>query len=127
MKCPIGKSALFLALAMLAACHSPNQEGAAKAAAPVDRYDVGRMDLNPAPATLTTQRHTGTFSKGSALSLDAAVKPLDPNPVKEIQIDVTHKVIDLAPGVKFSAWTFGDQVPGPDRARARGRQGASSR
>src|SRR3546814_2760911 len=28
------------------------------------------------------------------------------------------KVIDLAPGVKFSAWTFGDQVPGPSiRAR----------
>jgi nitrite reductase (NO-forming) len=33
--------------------------------------------------------------------------------VKEIRLDTTHKVIELAPGVKFSAWTFGDQVPGP--------------
>jgi mono/diheme cytochrome c family protein len=47
------------------------------------------------------------------LSLDAAVKPLVADPVKEIRLDTTHKVIEIAPGVKFSAWTFGDQVPGP--------------
>ena len=45
--------------------------------------------------------------------MDAAVKPLDPAPVKEIRLDTTHKIIEIAPGVKFSAWTFGDQVPGP--------------
>src|SRR5262249_43132401 len=32
---------------------------------------------------------------------------------EEIHIDTTHKIIEIAPGVKFSAWTFGDQVPGP--------------
>ena len=110
----IRKSAILVAAAVLAAaCHAPGPDGATGAAKRADPYDVGRMDLNPPPAQLSTQRHTGSFSKGSALSLDAAVKPLDPNPVKEIQIDVTHKVIDLAPGVKFTAWTFGDQVPGP--------------
>jgi nitrite reductase (NO-forming) len=109
----IAPSALVLILMAAAACHYPNQEGVANAPAPADRYDVGRMDLNPPPAQVTAQRHTGTFSKGSALSLDAAVRPLDRNPVKEIQIDVTHTVIDLAPGVKFTAWTFGGQVPGP--------------
>jgi nitrite reductase (NO-forming) len=30
-----------------------------------------------------------------------------------VRLDTTHKVIEIAPGVKFSAWTFGDQVPGP--------------
>jgi copper-containing nitrite reductase len=30
-----------------------------------------------------------------------------------VQLDTTHKIIEIAPGVKFSAWTFGDQVPGP--------------
>ena len=50
--------------------------------------------------------------------MDAALKPLDPAPVKEIRLDTTHKIIEIAPGVKFSAWTFGDQVPGPTvRAR----------
>ena len=45
--------------------------------------------------------------------MEAALKPLDPAPVKEIRLDTTHKIIEIAPGVKFSAWTFGDQVPGP--------------
>lgn len=47
------------------------------------------------------------------MSFDAVLKPLDPAPVKDIQIDTTHKVIGLAPVVKFSDWTFGNQVPGP--------------
>jgi nitrite reductase (NO-forming) len=41
------------------------------------------------------------------------VKPLVADTVKEIRLDTTHKIIEIAPGVKFSAWTFGDQVPGP--------------
>jgi nitrite reductase (NO-forming) len=50
--------------------------------------------------------------------MDAALKPLDPAPVKTVRLDTTHKIIDIAPGVKYSAWTFGDQVPGPTvRAR----------
>jgi nitrite reductase (NO-forming) len=38
--------------------------------------------------------------------------------LKEIRLDTTHKIIEIAPGVKFAAWTFGNQVPGPTvRAR----------
>ena len=32
--------------------------------------------------------------------------------MKTVRLDTTHKIIEIAPGVKFSAWTFGDQVPG---------------
>ncbi|HET7546279.1 MAG TPA: multicopper oxidase domain-containing protein [Usitatibacter sp.] len=98
-----------LALVALAACHS----GDKAAAKPLDKYDTARMDFSPPPAKVENVRHTGSFSKGSALSLGADVKPLVPEQVKEIQIDVTHKIIDLAPGVKYAAWTFGDHVPGP--------------
>lgn len=57
---------------------------------PPDLYDPAKMDL----------------------------KPLDPSPVKTVRLDTTHKIIEIAPGVKFSAWTFGDHVPGPTiRAR----------
>jgi nitrite reductase (NO-forming) len=45
--------------------------------------------------------------------MEPAVKPLDRTEVKEVRLDTTHKVIEIASGVKFSAWTFGDQVPGP--------------
>ncbi|NML45209.1 multicopper oxidase domain-containing protein [Ramlibacter sp. G-1-2-2] len=83
------------------------------AAASHPTYDEKDMVFGAPAAVVTSERHTGTFSLGSALSTLPAVKPLDPAPVKEIRLDTTHKIIDLAPGVKFSAWTFGDQVPGP--------------
>jgi nitrite reductase (NO-forming) len=76
-------------------------------------HDMAGMTFGAPPATVTTERHTGPFAQGSALSMEAALKPLDPAPVKEVRLDTTHKIIELAPGVKFSAWTFGDQVPGP--------------
>jgi nitrite reductase (NO-forming) len=85
----------------------------AQSAASGDRYDIAKMDLKPPPAVLSSERHTGAFAQGSALSMDAAVKPLVADATKEIRLDTTHKIIEIAPGVRFSAWTFGDQVPGP--------------
>jgi nitrite reductase (NO-forming) len=111
--------AALLAALQLAGCGkgdvptspAPAPEKAPAAAA--DPYDLSKMDFKPGPASVTFERHTGAFATGDALSMDAAVKPLSPAPVKEIRLDTTHKVIEIAPGVKFSAWTFGDQVPGP--------------
>src|SRR5690349_22067205 len=83
-----------------------------------DRYDPARMDLKPVPAKLSSDRHKGAFASGNSLSPGAELKALDPSPVKEVRLDTVHKIIEIAPGVKFSAWTFGDQVPGPTiRAR----------
>jgi nitrite reductase (NO-forming) len=97
-----------LALATLGACSQP----------PPDPYDVSKMDLKPVPSKMSAERHTGAFAEGSALSMDATLKALDPSPVKTIRLDTAHKIIEIAPGVKFSAWTFGNQVPGPTvRAR----------
>lgn len=105
--------ALVLGLsAALAACNRA-EPPKADAAAPADPYDITKMDFKPGKASISNERHTGPFASGSALSLDAAVKPLAPENVKEVRLDTTHKVIEIAPGVKFSAWTFGDQVPGP--------------
>jgi nitrite reductase (NO-forming) len=82
-------------------------------AAPDDAYAPSKMDFNPGPAKMSAERHTGPFADGDALSMDGVVKPLVQNPVKEIRLDTTHKLIELAPGIRFTAWTFGDQVPGP--------------
>ncbi len=113
--------AVACSLLGLAACNPAEQasrpNGAASAqvsaASAADPYDPAKMDFKPGPASISTERHTGAFAAGSALSMDAAVKPWSPDPVKEIRLDTTHKIIEIAPGVKFSAWTFGDQVPGP--------------
>jgi nitrite reductase (NO-forming) len=83
-----------------------------------DAYDPSMMDLKPIPAKLTSERHQGAFADGAALSMGAELKPLDPAPVKTVRLDTAHKIIEIAPGVKYSAWTFGNQVPGPTvRAR----------
>ena len=122
MKRTAASIASLALLTLAAGCFNPgpdgagpkkDQPGAAAKASGADPYDPAKMDLKPAPAVLSQDRHTGAFAQGSALSMDARVKPLDPAPVKEVRLDTTHKIIDLAPGVKFSAWTFGDTVPGP--------------
>ena len=114
MKFRLAVAVVALAILLLTACTSPVEQPAAKA----DPYDVTLMDLKPTPASISSERHTGPFSSGNALSLTAELKPLDPAPVKTIQLDTSHKIIEIAPGVKFNAWTFGDQVPGPTvRAR----------
>jgi len=78
-----------------------------------DAYDQSKMDLKPTPAKLSTERHQGAFAEGAALSMGAELKPLDPAPVKAVRLDTVHKSIEIAPDVKYSAWTFGNQVPGP--------------
>ena len=101
--------AALAAASTLAAC----DRGASE---PADPYAGVRLESPP--AKITAERHKGAFAEGAALSMDAQLKPLDPSPVKTVRLDTTHKLIDIAPGVKFSAWTFGDQVPGPTvRAR----------
>ncbi|MGH7355013.1 MAG: multicopper oxidase domain-containing protein, partial [Candidatus Rokuibacteriota bacterium] len=83
-----------------------------------DAYDPSKMDLKPKPARVTSDAVSGPYAAGGAVSTTATLKPLDPAPVKEVRLDTVHKIIEIAPGVKFSAWTFADQVPGPTiRAR----------
>lgn len=107
----------WLTLTGLAGC-GQQPPGASAQEAADDPYDISRMVLGSSPAIVTSERHTGAFAEGGSLSMDAAVQPLDPSPVKTIRLDTTHKVVEIAPGVKFSAWTIGDQVPGPTiRAR----------
>ena len=78
-----------------------------------DPYAASAIELKSPPAQVSAVRHTGPYAAGNSLSYSAELSPLDPAPIKRVQLDTTHKVIEIAPGVHFSAWTFGDQVPGP--------------
>jgi nitrite reductase (NO-forming) len=83
-----------------------------------DKYDPQAMDLKPLPAKVSARRNAGALAQGESLSFGALLKPLDPAPVKVVQLDTSHAIVEIAPGVKFSAWTFGGTVPGPTvRAR----------
>ncbi|MDE2597992.1 MAG: multicopper oxidase domain-containing protein [Rhodocyclaceae bacterium] len=111
----------FGAVLLLSGCgrDKPAAEPATPAApaAPVPAPEP-RIELSSPPAKVTNERHTGPYAEGAALNMGTELKPLDPSPVKTIRLDTTHKIIEIAPGVKFSGWTFGDQVPAPTiRAR----------
>ena len=106
------KLATFASAAILLAACNPTS------APPADNYDISKMDLKPVPAKVSAERHNGKFAEGASLSFGAELKPLDPSPIKTVRLDTTHQIIEIAPGVKVSAWTFGDSVPGPTvRAR----------
>ncbi len=102
-----------LAIALLAVAVAACDSGPKT---PPDPY--ASIELDSPPAKVTPERHNGPYSEGTALSTGAELKPLDPSPVKTVRLDTTHKIIEIMPGVRFAAWTFGDQVPGPTiRAR----------
>jgi nitrite reductase (NO-forming) len=99
-------SGLLVAIVVVAGCGERSD-------APRDSYDPAQMDLRSPPAVVTNERHTGAFASGTSLNMSAKLRSLDPAQVKDVRLDTTHKIIQIAPGLKYSAWTFGDQVPGP--------------
>jgi nitrite reductase (NO-forming) len=36
-----------------------------------------------------------------------------PGPVVNVHLGINHRVLTIAPGIKYQAWTFGDRAPGP--------------
>ena len=111
-------ASLLVAVIFLAGCdgrsrRAPAAGSAAGGNAAADQYDPARMDFKSAPAKVTDERNNGPLASGTALTMEAALKPLEAAPVKEVRLDTVHTVITVAPGVTYSAWTFGGQVPGP--------------
>ena len=78
-----------------------------------DPYDESQMDLKPVAAHVTSERHTGDLSEGSSLSHGPKLEPLVQEKSKTIRLDTIARILEVAPGVRFVAWTFGGQVPGP--------------
>ena len=72
-----------------------------------------RMDLTQRQPHSRRSVIPDHFFSGEALSIAPSVGALTAGSVKTIQIDVVDRVIEIAPGVHFNAWTFGGHVPGP--------------
>jgi nitrite reductase (NO-forming) len=55
----------------------------------------------------------GTTITATTPAFDASLRPASKARVKEFRIPMTHRTIEIAPGVKYEGWTFGNTVPGP--------------
>jgi nitrite reductase (NO-forming) len=65
-------------------------------------------------AEVFREDYSGPPIVGDAVTLLPNIAPLAPgNRTHNVRIDVVAKRIEVAPGVRFDAWTFGGVVPGP--------------
>jgi hypothetical protein len=46
-------------------------------------------------------------------ALPAELPATTPGPVVNVHLGISHRVLSVAPGIKYEAWTFSGGVPGP--------------
>ena len=65
-------------------------------------------------AEVFTEDYAGPPMAGSAVTVLPALAPLQPgNATHDVRVDIVNARVEIAPGVRFNAWTFGGVVPGP--------------
>ena len=85
--------------------------GSLAAVAALSAATLGFAKRDDAPAVERVD--FGTKVTATTPAFDARVEPASEARVKEFRIPVTHRTIEIAPGVKYDGWTFGNTVPGP--------------
>jgi nitrite reductase (NO-forming) len=78
-----------------------------------DRSVSGKVFGSP-PAEVFTEDYDGPPVVGDAVTLAPALAPLQPgNRTHHVRMDIVAAEVEVAPGVRFQAWTFGGSIPGP--------------
>ena len=73
----------------------------------------GHVDGMP-PAEVFREDYSGPPVVGDAVTLLPELAPLAAgNRTHQVRIDIVAQRIEVAPGVRYDAWTFGGTVPGP--------------
>lgn len=66
------------------------------------------------PARVFEETYDGPPVAGDSVSFLPNVAPLQPgNRTHQVRVDIIAQEIEIAPGVRYQAWTFGGTVPGP--------------
>lgn len=63
-------------------------------------------------ATVTKEVNTDSTNKGPLSSREVVPKAAEGDTV-EVKFDVRHQLISVAPDISYTAWAFGNSVPGP--------------
>jgi len=113
----IKRLGLTALLAFGFACRSstPAQHaGEAPSASPGPSKTGGEPHVvDPPPADVSHGEAQIGGPNASPAPVDARLPPAEPARLRKIRFEVSHKTIDIAPGVKYAAWTFDGVVPGP--------------
>lgn len=85
----------------------------AQTGAPADSLAAGKVFGMPA-AVVTEETFAGPPVIGDTASLVPELAPLAPGRrTHQVRFDILAREIEVAPDVRFQAWTFGGSVPGP--------------
>jgi nitrite reductase (NO-forming) len=75
---------------------------------------AGMVFGTPRAEIFDTPRAGGPLVEGDAVTYLPNVAPLQPgNRTHDIRLDIVAQEIEIAPEVRYVAWTFGGSVPGP--------------
>jgi len=76
-----------------------------------------------APAAATGATATPSYAGVAPANADAiatahraypaALPALRPGPVVDVRLGINHRVVSIAPGIRYQAWSFGAGAPGP--------------
>jgi nitrite reductase (NO-forming) len=108
--CAFALTAVGLTAGIRAADAPPGQSdaaAAATAAAPAPAHQHGTA----AAATSSPAAAAEATAPKNTMSADAPA--YRPAAVQKVDLDMTEKVVEIAPGKVVKVWTFGDRVPGP--------------
>ncbi len=79
----------------------------------VDALIEGKVFGTPL-AEIYTDDYDGPPVVGDIVTRAPELAPLQPgNRIHQVRMDIVTAEIDVAPGVRYQAWTFGGSVPGP--------------
>ena len=81
---------------------------------PVAEFTVDGKVFGTPEARVTKDDYNGPPVSGEYVTMAPYVAPLPPgNRTHNVRMDIVVATIEVAPGVKYQAWTFGGTVPGP--------------
>jgi nitrite reductase (NO-forming) len=73
-----------------------------------------QMVFGTPEAQVYTEKYDGPPVTGEFVTMAPYVAPLPPgNRTHHVRLDVVVQTVEVAPGVRYQAWTFGGTVPGP--------------
>ena len=67
----------------------------------------------PTPSFAGTMPANADALAAAHRAYPAALPATTPGPVVNVNIGINHRVLSIAPGIKYQAWTFDKSVPGP--------------
>lgn len=90
------------------------QTAAPEGAQPAAEFQVDGKTFGTREAQVYQEDYDGPPVSGEYVTMVPYLAPLPPgNRTHNVRMDIVVQTVEVAPGVKYQAWTFGGTVPGP--------------